>query len=114
MKTISLLKLGLLLAVGTMVPAGYVEGFNIGINLSPPPVVVYPDTAPPAAVVEAPPPSPGAGFVWINGSWVWGPDHHWIWEKGRWDAPPHAGMHYVPNHYHESGGRHVFERGGWK
>lgn len=113
MKKFSILKLGILLATATMVPTGYVQAFSVGINIGGP-AVVYPDTAPPAPVVEAQPPSPGPGYVWVGGSWVWGDNHHWSWEKGQWQQPPHAGMHYTPHHYEERGGKHVFERGGWK
>jgi hypothetical protein len=113
MKTMTLLKLGMLLAAGCMVPAAYGDGINFSLNLSPP-AVVYPNTQPPVPLVETPSPVPGPGYVWINGSWGWGNDHHWTWDKGRWAVPPHPGMRYVPNQYSDRGHRHVFERGGWK
>jgi hypothetical protein len=114
MKTMNVIKLVMLLAGASILPAAYGQGVNIGINLPAPPVVVYPDVAPPAPLVETQPVSPGSDYLWINGSWVWGSNHKWEWEKGRWDRAPHEGMHYTPHHYEQRDGKHVFQRGGWK
>jgi hypothetical protein len=43
--------------------------------------------APPMAQVEAKPPSPVAGRVWVPGHWV--PEKgEWRWTKGEWRLPP--------------------------
>lgn len=115
MKTFNAIKLGIVLAGCAILPAASFAALDphIGINLSVG-SEVYPDTAPPAPIVEAEPPSPGSGYVWIDGGWVW-EGHHWRWDKGRWQRPPHAGMHYVPHKYYEGhDGRHVYVNGGWK
>ena len=67
------------------------------------------DRAP--VVVEAAPPSPGLGFVWIGGAWVW--NNGWVWESGRWQHPPHPGAVWRPHRYENRDGKHVFIRGGW-
>jgi hypothetical protein len=112
MKTLKLLKMGLLVAGCCLTPAVFAKGLDVGVSIGAP-AVVYPEVAPPAPVVEVQPVSPGADYVWIGGSWVWG-GHKWEWEKGRWERPPHAGMHYVPHTYVEHNGRHEFHRGGWR
>ena len=114
MKRMSVLKVGVLLAAACVLPAGLVEAVNVGVSINAP-AIVYPSSAPPVPLVETPPPSPGSDYVWINGSWTWGDNHRWTWDKGRWDRPPHEGMHYVPNHYADRGhNRHVLQRGGWR
>ncbi len=91
------------------------HGIHVGINIgTPTATVVYPDVAPPAPVVEVQTSAPGPDYTWIGGNWVWNDHHKWTWEKGRWERPPHAGMHYVAHHYEERDGKHVFERGGWR
>jgi hypothetical protein len=69
---------------------------------------------PPAAEVEVQTVSPGPDYVWIGGSWVWGPAGRWNWEHGHWDRPPHPGAVWAPHHYEYRGGKHVFVRGRWK
>jgi|ERR1700677_1705084 hypothetical protein len=113
MKKLSLIKLGILLAASCIVPAGYVQGVNIGISVSAGPAEIYTTAAPPAPIIEVQPASPGVGYVWTGGSWAWN-NNRWGWEKGQWQTPPRAGMHYTPHHYQERGGQHVFQRGGWR
>jgi hypothetical protein len=67
---------------------------------------------PPPVIVETAPPTPGVGYVWIGGSWVW--NGRWVWEHGRWGRPPHPGAVWVPHRYETRNGRHVFVRGGWQ
>jgi hypothetical protein len=67
---------------------------------------------PPPLVAESVPPSPGMGYYWIGGSWVW--YNHWAWEPGRWELPPHPGAVWIPDRYVYQNGRHVFIRGGWR
>jgi len=67
---------------------------------------------PPALIVEDVTPTPGIGFVWIGGAWVW--HDRWVWESGHWGRPPHPGAVWVPHRYVYHNGRHVFIRGGWR
>src|SRR5271154_749672 len=62
--------------------------------------------APPMPIVEAVPPAPGIGFVWIGGAWVW--YGGWVWERGHWDRPPRPGAVWVPHQYAYRNGNHVF------
>jgi hypothetical protein len=71
---------GLLLAGGTMFAAPRVS-FDIGIGV-PAPVVV----APP--VVVAVPPSPGPGYVFVDGYWDFAGGHR-VWRAGYWRASEH-------------------------
>jgi hypothetical protein len=103
--------------VKSIIVAGALAGlFSTGCNLyvRPPAAEVEVSGAPPAPEVDVQTSMPGPGYVWIGGSWIWGPGDHWVWEKGRWDRPPHAGAAWVPHHYEYRNGRHVFVRGGWR
>jgi hypothetical protein len=66
----------------------------------------------PAPIAEDVEPSPGVGFVWIGGSWGW--HDHWVWERGHWDRPPHAGAVWVANRSEMRHGHRVFVHGGWR
>ncbi|MFM2082789.1 MAG: hypothetical protein RL380_1480 [Verrucomicrobiota bacterium] len=48
--------------------------------------VVYVRETPPAPRGETVVVSPGPGYVWCGGEWVW--DGGWLWTGGRWCAPP--------------------------
>jgi len=113
MKTIKLIRVGLLLSACCLTPAVHARGVDIGITVGTP-AIVYAETPAPPLIVETQPVSPGVGYTWIGGSWAWGDNHKWAWEKGRWENPPHAGMHYVPHRVEEHGGKHEFHRGGWR
>ena len=69
-------------------------------------------SAPPAPIVEEVAVSPGPGFVWIGGDWAW--NGRWVWERGRWDHRPRAGVVWVPHRYEYRNGRHVWARGHWR
>ena len=85
-------------------------------------VVAQPGLSPGTEViVSAPPPpppvevyvvSPGPAYVWIPGGWVW--SGRWVWEGGRWSAPPRRGAVWVPHQYVYRGGAHVHVHGGWR
>ena len=70
------------------------------------------NSAPPAPIVEDIPRSPGEGYIWISGAWVW--SGRWTWESGHWDRPPRPGAVWVPHRYAVHDGKHVFVRGGWR
>jgi hypothetical protein len=55
---------------------------------------VYVGIAPPAPVVEAPPPAPGAGYVWTPGYYNWNGSSY-VWTRGAWVMPPAHHHHYV-------------------
>jgi hypothetical protein len=67
---------------------------------------------PPVPIVEAVPPSPGIGLVWVGGAWTW--NGRWVWEGGRWEHPPYRGAVWIGPRYVNRHGRHVFIRGHWK
>lgn len=67
----------------------------------------------PAPVAEEVAPSPGPGFIWIGGAWVW--HDGWVWERGRWERPPYPGAAWVPHRYIAVGnGKQIFILGGWR
>ncbi len=81
----------------------------------PPPVseeVIVTEAPPPPPADEVVVASPGPGFVWIGGAWVW--RGHWVWERGHWARPPRPGAVWVPHHYEYRNGVHVFIRGRWR
>ena len=67
--------------------------------------------APPPMLVEAPPPLPYAGAVWVGGYWVW--QGNWVWATGRWMAPPRADCVWVHPYYEHRDGAVVFVTGHW-
>jgi hypothetical protein len=40
----------------------------------------------PAPLAEVVPVSPGSGYIWVPGSWVW--ENGWVWLRGQWVPPP--------------------------
>lgn len=67
--------------------------------------------APPPMLVEAPPPLPFAGAIWIGGYWVW--EGNWVWAAGRWAPPPQPGYGWVHPYYEHRGNLVVFVTGHW-
>ncbi len=55
------------------------------------PVIV--GTMPDTVRIETLPPSPGAGAVWVDGSWKW-EGRRWVWQDGSWQRAP-AGAYYA-------------------
>ena len=48
------------------------------------------------------PPSPGEGYVWVDGFYVWDPsqDHQeWVWIMGHWTMPPYPGQKWLANYW---------------
>jgi opacity protein-like surface antigen len=69
--------------------------------------------APPRVVVETRGSAPSHQHVWIGGYHRWD-GNAYVWEKGRWEAPPRAGAHWVAprwNHRHDG---YVFVEGRWR
>ena len=104
-----------LAVAGTLVTSGCVVRERT-VYRQPPPAVagaeVTVNEAPPPPEVETVTISPGPGFVWIGGGWVW--RNHWVWEHGRWAHPPRPGAVWVGHRYEYRNGVHVFIRGGWR
>jgi len=73
---------------------------------------IYVPSDPPPLIVEGIPDSPGVGYVWVTGAWVW--RDHWVWESGRWQRPPRPGAVWYPHHYENRNGQRIFIRGGWR
>jgi WXXGXW repeat (2 copies) len=110
-----LFKLVLLVSTGALLQTGCVYHERVVYREpGPPPAAgeVVVTEAPPAAVVEQVTVSPGVGFIWIPGAWVW--EGRWVWARGHWDRPPRPGARWVPPHYVYRGGVHIFVRGGWR
>ena len=60
-----------------------------------PPVVVA--AAPPAPPVETVVVSPGPGYVWVGGEWVW--NGGWVWVGGHWVMPPYPHSVWVGGYW---------------
>ena len=67
---------------------------------------------PPATVVVIPPPSPGAGYVWIPGAYT-RVGQAWVWRPGRYVARPRAGAVWRPGRWVRRGRRWVWVEGHW-
>ena len=51
---------------------------------------------PPAVQSEEIGPSPGKGYVWIDGQWLYQPlTKRWTWEQGAWCVPPPGAAYYA-------------------
>ena len=59
-------------------------------------------------VQQAPPPpptetivvaSPGPGYIWVGGEWVW--NGRWFWRAGYWGYPPYSSAIWVGGGWHE-------------
>jgi len=67
--------------------------------------------APPPMLVEAPPPAPFMGAVWVGGYWVWQGD--WVWAHGHWVGPPRPDYVWVHPYYEHRGEAVIFIDGHW-
>ncbi len=89
----------MLLAGGSfLIPSASAANIGFGISIG----------APPPARYYAMPPSPGPGFMWVDGYWY--PNGgRYAWRNGYWARPPYAGAYWVAPRY--NGGR--FYNGYW-
>ena len=76
-------------SAGTMYASG---GIYVGE-----PSVAYANSMPPPALYETMTPSPGYGYVWIDGYWHWN-SFEWVWVSGRW-VQEQQGYYYVQPYY---------------
>ncbi len=74
----------------TLLAAGAVFAqVSVGIRIGAPPQ---------ARAMRAQPPSPGAGYSWINGYWY--PEaNKYKWHDGYWTRPAYEGSHWVEPHH---------------
>ncbi|MDB6058025.1 MAG: 17 kDa surface antigen [Verrucomicrobiales bacterium] len=81
-----------------------------GAQFAPEPVVTAaPPPAPQQEVIVA---SPGPGYVWVGGEWVW--RGRWVWAPGHWVSGPRPGAVWVGGVW-VHGGRGWYHRGGhWR
>jgi hypothetical protein len=69
--------------------------------------------APPPPVMDVRTDSPGAGYVWVQGEWVWN-GYSWFWVAGYWTYPPYLHAAWVPGYtWHDFNGWH-YRRGFWR
>jgi hypothetical protein len=67
---------------------------------------------PPPPKLETPPPSPGAGAVWLSGFWRWeSTQSTHVWVSGHWELPPGENYVWVPDPVGPAG---VVLRGHWE
>ncbi len=69
--------------------------------------------APPRAVVETRGVAPSHQHIWVGGYHRWD-GNSYVWEKGRWEAPPHAGAHWVAPRWNHRRDGYVFVEGHWR
>jgi len=80
------------------------------------------DAQPTTTVVEqAPPPppvetvivpSPGPGYVWVDGEWVW--NGRWFWRAGYWGYPPYPSAIWIGGGWHKGSRGWEREPGHWR
>jgi hypothetical protein len=66
----------------------------------------------PADVVYERPLAPGAGYIWINGDWIWSGGSY-RWHEGHWERPRN-GHNWVSGHWEASGHGWRWNKGRWK
>ena len=69
------------------------------------------DSMPPEPLYEQMSPSPGDGFVWIDGYWHWN-GYEWVWANGRWERDQ-AGYVYVEPSYDYVDEQFIYTPGYW-
>jgi hypothetical protein len=70
--------------------------------LAPAGVAIRTTGPPPPPRVQRIPTSPGAGWVWVGGRWVWR-HQHWVWAEGRWRRLEPGFVWVRPRAYRTSG-----------
>jgi WXXGXW repeat (2 copies) len=69
--------------------------------------------APPHAVVEHRDARPSPQHVWVGGYHRWD-GNAYVWEKGRWEIPPHPGAKWVAPRWNHRKDGYVFVEGSWR
>ena len=68
-------------------------------------------SSPPEKLYEQMTPSPGYGYVWLDGYWHWN-GYEWAWVNGRWERQQ-EGLVYVEPFYDYVAGQYVYTPGYW-
>ena len=90
-------------------PQGAVVSADVSVGE---PTQAYVTGLPPEPLYEQETPSPGYGYVWLDGSWNWN-GYEWGWVGGRWDRG-RGNFVYVAPYYDYVGGQYVYRRGFWQ
>ena len=67
------------------------------------------DSMPPEPLYEQMTPSPGDGFVWIDGYWHWN-GYEWVWVNGRWERDQTGYVYVEPNYDYVGGAQMLYVR----
>ena len=68
---------------------------------------------PPAPYAEVIGVAPAPGMIWVGGYWhLYG--NRWVWNRGYYARPPHAGARWYAPRYVIRGGTRVYIRGYWR
>jgi outer membrane lipoprotein SlyB len=93
----------------------------INFMISTPSQVINDSNVPAGPVVaQAPPPplvqtvvvSPGPGYAWIGGEWIW--NGSWVWRAGYWAYPPYPHAVWVPGDWHRGPHGWYCRTGHWR
>ena len=68
---------------------------------------------PPPLIVERRPPCPSRDCIWIDGYWHWD-NHRYVWNRGRWIAPPHRDAVWVSPRYERHEQNYHYTPGHWE
>jgi hypothetical protein len=58
-------------------------------------------------------PAPRAGFIWIEGRWIYN-NHRWHWRDGHWVRHRGANYVYVPGRWDRRPNGYVWVEGRWR
>ena len=110
------------LLIASIVAAGALPLFSgctrtVYVQSPPPPpgaaVEVAPVEGPPPPQTEVIMPSPGLGYVWVDGYWGW-VGGRWAWSGGHWVLPPYRGAVWIGPRWVHRGHGYVLVRGHWR
>lgn len=75
------------------------------------PEYIYVEMEPPADLAEEEGNSPGSGYIWVKGHWVW--HNRWKWERGTWVLKPHETASWNSGHWKAKHHHWVWVPGYW-
>jgi hypothetical protein len=85
-----------------MVGAGAAQAADIVVRVGPP-----------RAVVEHRGRAPGRDYVWVPGFYRY-ESNRYVWERGRWDRPPHRHARWIAPRWEHRRNGYVFFEGHWR
>ena len=56
--------------------------------------------------------SPGIGYVWVSGEWIW--SSRWVWKKGYYTRPPKGKSKWIYGKCNKRGNKWFWVRGYWQ